>query len=190
MSSSSDAPHGVSSVSPSCVAATPLTMIELYKKGSPDYDQWVEWGNDILTTGLFAIIICATLGMLAIFISVPHLLQKVGIHMYMPCLEGFSWTRAGGMRFIAVWGPASHSSVRHVGTACVLRLRWRWDDPPMPHCTPCDPVLDRRRKEQTAFRLLRRMVMEPCRRQGRKTPRRCPAPAARHIATIRDHHAR
>ena len=40
----------------------PLALIEKNKVGEPDYDQWVEWGNDILTTGIFAIILCGTLG--------------------------------------------------------------------------------------------------------------------------------
>lgn len=41
----------------------------------PDYEQWVQWGNDILTTGLFAILICGTLGVLAIHFTAPVLLQ-------------------------------------------------------------------------------------------------------------------
>jgi len=51
-----------------------LTLINSLKVGAPDYEQWVEWGNDILTTGLFAILLCGTLGVLAIHFSAPVLL--------------------------------------------------------------------------------------------------------------------
>lgn len=61
----------------SVLAATPLTMIQMYKSNEPDYDQWLLWGNEILTTGLFTIIICATLGTLSIFIATPYCLKKV-----------------------------------------------------------------------------------------------------------------
>lgn len=39
----------------------------------------MEWGNDILTTGLFAIIICGTLGVLAIHFSAPVLLKTAAV---------------------------------------------------------------------------------------------------------------
>ncbi|KDD76338.1 hypothetical protein H632_c262p0 [Helicosporidium sp. ATCC 50920] len=58
------------------LSATPLTMIQMYKSNEPDYDQWLLWGNEILTTGLFTIIICATLGTLSIFIATPYCLKK------------------------------------------------------------------------------------------------------------------
>ncbi len=57
------------------LSAAPLTLIQDYKVGDPDYDQWVTWGNDILTTGLFAIILCGTLGVLAIHFTAPVLLR-------------------------------------------------------------------------------------------------------------------
>jgi len=57
------------------LAAAPLALIEELKVGAPDYDEWVAWGNDILTTGLFAIIICGTLGVIAIHYSAPVLLK-------------------------------------------------------------------------------------------------------------------
>jgi NhaP-type Na+/H+ or K+/H+ antiporter len=57
------------------LSAAPLTLIKEYKVGAPDYDEWVKWGNDILTTGLFAIIICGTLGVLAIHFTAPVLLK-------------------------------------------------------------------------------------------------------------------
>jgi hypothetical protein len=58
-------------------AAAPLTLIkELKDPSAPDYAEWVAWGNDILTTGLFAIIICGTLGVMAIHYSAPLLLQQ------------------------------------------------------------------------------------------------------------------
>lgn len=53
------------------LSAAPLALIEKFKKGAPDYDQWVDWGNDILTTGLFTILICGTLGVLAIHFASP-----------------------------------------------------------------------------------------------------------------------
>lgn len=57
------------------LSAAPLTLIKDLKVGAPDYDEWVAWGNDILTTGLFAIIICGTLGVLAIHFTAPLLLK-------------------------------------------------------------------------------------------------------------------
>jgi NhaP-type Na+/H+ or K+/H+ antiporter len=57
------------------LSAAPLTLIKENKAGAPDYDEWVAWGNDILTTGLFAIIICGTLGVLAIHFAAPVLLK-------------------------------------------------------------------------------------------------------------------
>lgn len=57
------------------LSSAPLTLIQSYKVG-PDYDKWVTWGNDILTTGLFAIIICGTLGTAAAHLSAPLLLKK------------------------------------------------------------------------------------------------------------------
>ena len=57
------------------LSATPLTLINKYKVGSPDYEQWVAWGNDILTTGLFAIILCGTLGVVAIHFTASALLK-------------------------------------------------------------------------------------------------------------------
>jgi hypothetical protein len=57
------------------LSAAPLTLIKNFKAGAPDYDQWLAWGNDILTTGLFAIIICGTLGVLAIHFAAPVLLK-------------------------------------------------------------------------------------------------------------------
>lgn len=58
------------------LSAAPLTLITTLKQGDPDYDQWLTWGNEILTTGLFAIIISGTFGVLAIHFSAPALLQK------------------------------------------------------------------------------------------------------------------
>lgn len=58
------------------LSAAPLTLITNLKQGDPDYEQWVTWGNDILTTGLFAIIISGTFGVLAIHFSAPFFLKK------------------------------------------------------------------------------------------------------------------
>ena len=51
-------------------------MITAYKVNEPNYDEWLGWGNDILTTGIFAIIVCGTLGTIAIHLTAPHLLEK------------------------------------------------------------------------------------------------------------------
>lgn len=60
----------------SIAVAAPLALIKEFKnENSPDYEQWIEWGNDILTTGLFAIIICGTLGIIAIHFAAPLLLK-------------------------------------------------------------------------------------------------------------------
>lgn len=53
-----------------------MTLIKQLKVGDPDYDQWVQWGNEILTTGLFAIVICGTLGVIAIHFTAPVLLKS------------------------------------------------------------------------------------------------------------------
>ena len=58
------------------LSAAPLALIQKYKSGSPDYDEWVAWGNDILTTGLFAIIICGTCGSAAVHFLSPLLLKE------------------------------------------------------------------------------------------------------------------
>ncbi|KAL6784451.1 hypothetical protein ACKKBF_B01840 [Auxenochlorella protothecoides x Auxenochlorella symbiontica] len=57
------------------LSATPLAMIQAAKAGQPDYAQWEQWGYDILTTGIFAIIICATLGVLAIHLTAHRFLE-------------------------------------------------------------------------------------------------------------------
>lgn len=59
-------------------AATPLAMIQASKKGSPDYATWEAWGYDILTTGVFTIIVNATIGLLLIHFSAPRFLEMVG----------------------------------------------------------------------------------------------------------------
>lgn len=59
------------------LSAAPLTLIQKYKEGADDYDTWVQWGNDILTTGLFAILVCGTLGTAAAHVS-SNLLLKQG----------------------------------------------------------------------------------------------------------------
>jgi NhaP-type Na+/H+ or K+/H+ antiporter len=58
------------------LSAAPLTLIQKYKSGSPNYNEWIAWGNDILTTGLFAIIICGTCGSAAVHFLSPLLLKK------------------------------------------------------------------------------------------------------------------
>ena len=62
---------------PHSFAATPLAMIQSVKQGEPDYAQWEQWGYDILTTGIFTIIICATLGLLLIHFTSTRFLEMV-----------------------------------------------------------------------------------------------------------------
>ncbi|PSC74772.1 mitochondrial sodium hydrogen exchanger 9B2-like [Micractinium conductrix] len=56
------------------LSAAPLALIKEYKAGASDYDEWVKWGDEILVTGIFAIIVCGTVGTLAIHLTAPHLL--------------------------------------------------------------------------------------------------------------------
>lgn len=58
------------------LSAVPLAMITKHKQGDPDYESWLGWGQDILTTGVFAIIICGTLGTLMVFWLAPVLLDQ------------------------------------------------------------------------------------------------------------------
>jgi hypothetical protein len=45
------------------LSAVPLSLIQSTMAGRPDADTWRVWGEEILTTGVFAIIICeATFG--------------------------------------------------------------------------------------------------------------------------------
>ena len=69
------------------LSAAPLALINELKVGAPDYDQWVAWGNDILTTGIFAIIICGTLGVTAIHFSSGLLLKPAAEGMDKRSLE-------------------------------------------------------------------------------------------------------
>jgi hypothetical protein len=58
------------------LSAVPLALIQGLMAGRPDYDVWLQWGQEILTTGVFAIIICGTLGTLMVFLTAPVLLNK------------------------------------------------------------------------------------------------------------------
>jgi NhaP-type Na+/H+ or K+/H+ antiporter len=58
------------------LSAVPLALIKSNMADSPDYEQWVRWGEDCLATGIFAIIVCATLGTLLVFWFAPILLEK------------------------------------------------------------------------------------------------------------------
>jgi len=42
------------------LSAVPLLLINEVKQNEPDFAQWQQWGKDILATGIFAIIVCAT----------------------------------------------------------------------------------------------------------------------------------
>lgn len=58
------------------LSAVPLSMIQTLMAHRPDYLLWEQWGKEILTTGVFAIIICGTLGTLLVFLLAPVLLKK------------------------------------------------------------------------------------------------------------------
>jgi hypothetical protein len=58
------------------LSAVPLALINRVMVDSPDYQQWRQWGEDCLATGIFAIIVCATLGTLCVFWLAPVLLEK------------------------------------------------------------------------------------------------------------------
>eukprot|EP00878_Enallax_costatus_P024159 GHUV01025756.1.p1 GENE.GHUV01025756.1~~GHUV01025756.1.p1 ORF type:complete len:597 (+),score=94.95 GHUV01025756.1:384-2174(+) len=58
------------------LSAVPLALINHSMAGHPEYAQYVQWGNDILATGIFAIIICATLGTLFVYWLAPVLLER------------------------------------------------------------------------------------------------------------------
>jgi len=58
------------------LSAVPLAMIQATMQDTPGYEQWLIWGQEILTTGVFAIIFCGTLGTLCVFLLSPILLSK------------------------------------------------------------------------------------------------------------------
>jgi NhaP-type Na+/H+ or K+/H+ antiporter len=58
------------------LSAVPLALINRTMVNDPNYKQWVHWAEDLLATGIFAIIICATLGTLMVFWLAPVLLEK------------------------------------------------------------------------------------------------------------------
>lgn len=88
------------------LSAAPLALIRSYKSGSPDFAEWEKWGNDILTTGLFAIIICGTLGVMAIHFSAPVLLK--------PAEESDSEETDEGENGVVV--PSVHQGDRSIAT--------------------------------------------------------------------------
>lgn len=49
------------------LASTPLDMILEFKRDEPDFQKWQDWGKDITTTAIFAILITAPIGL--VFIS-------------------------------------------------------------------------------------------------------------------------
>jgi hypothetical protein len=57
------------------LASDPLESILKSKSGEENYDEWVKWGNDILTTAVFSIILTAPVGMLIISNLGPKWLQ-------------------------------------------------------------------------------------------------------------------
>jgi hypothetical protein len=58
------------------LSAVPLALINQTMQDNPDYEQWQQWGQDILATGIFAIVVCATLGTACVFWLAPVLLEK------------------------------------------------------------------------------------------------------------------
>ena len=55
------------------LALAPLNLIEAAHKDA----QWKAWGNEIFVTAVFAIIICASVGVIAVNILAPRCLTKV-----------------------------------------------------------------------------------------------------------------
>jgi hypothetical protein len=58
------------------LSAVPLALIQTVMVDRADQGVWLQWGQDILTTGVFAIIICGTLGTALVFLLAPVLLKK------------------------------------------------------------------------------------------------------------------
>jgi hypothetical protein len=58
------------------LSAVPLALINSALAGQPDYAQWQKWGDDVLATGIFAIIVCGTFGTLLVYWLAPVLLEK------------------------------------------------------------------------------------------------------------------
>eukprot|EP00879_Flechtneria_rotunda_P028933 GHRR01031174.1.p1 GENE.GHRR01031174.1~~GHRR01031174.1.p1 ORF type:complete len:613 (+),score=115.99 GHRR01031174.1:727-2565(+) len=58
------------------LSAVPLYLINENLRNSPDFTEWQGWGNDILATGIFTIIICGTLGTLFVYWCAPMLLEQ------------------------------------------------------------------------------------------------------------------
>lgn len=58
------------------LASDPLETILEHKQDEANFDEWEKWGNDILTTAVFSIILTAPLGMLIINILGPRWLSK------------------------------------------------------------------------------------------------------------------
>lgn len=61
------------SVLQAALAMGPLTLIHAAKKDA----EWVKWGNDIFVTAVFAIIVCASLGVIAVNVLSSRCLTKV-----------------------------------------------------------------------------------------------------------------
>ena len=58
------------------LASDPLEAILKSKTGEANYEEWVKWGNDILTTAVFSIIITAPVGMVIISTLGPKWLNQ------------------------------------------------------------------------------------------------------------------
>ncbi|KAI7845950.1 hypothetical protein COHA_000496 [Chlorella ohadii] len=93
------------------LSGAPLALILKYKcdginpespEASADCKEYAKWGDDILVTGVFAIIVCGTLGTLAIHLAAPILLS--------PAEEG-SDSEAGESTVIAEPGDGAEDQV-------------------------------------------------------------------------------
>lgn len=85
------------------LSAVPLALINRVMVDSPDYEQWQQWGEDCLATGIFAIIVCATLGTLFVFWLAPVLLEKeVSWETSLLCAITFSPACRQGMCCLAL----------------------------------------------------------------------------------------
>ena len=67
------------------LAMAPLTLINSSGKHGAELAEYRAWGNDIFVTAVFAIIICASIGVIAVNILTPRCLTKVCCCLRSPC---------------------------------------------------------------------------------------------------------
>lgn len=65
------------------LASAPLDLIYSYKQGDDDFEDWVLWGKDIITTSVFAIVATAPAGLLFISYFGDRLLEHNSVALDM-----------------------------------------------------------------------------------------------------------